>query len=160
MDKGQLHLHPVTESHQFRPTMTYLDVLSQKGKRSRGGGGGEDNDSDDGPPPDPDEPAPAPVIKKEKKPVAEAKEVQVSARRAADDKGMGGLGGMTAARREMLMAIRAEEDEVWEDLDFFEGEVYCSLVQEETNSYLIHLDCRISGDFRVRVCNLEPATPV
>lgn len=32
---------------------------------------------------------------------------------------------MSAARREMLVAIRAEEDEAWEDLEFCDGEVRC-----------------------------------
>lgn len=32
-------------------------------------------------------------------------------------------GGLSAAKREMLIAIRTEEDEVWEDLEFNDGEV-------------------------------------
>ncbi|TEB39240.1 hypothetical protein FA13DRAFT_1725217, partial [Coprinellus micaceus] len=70
---GKLHLHPVTEAHQFRPTLTYLDSLSRKNRR-----GGNDSDSDDGPPPDPDDPTPVVTTKKTKKPVGDAKEVQVS----------------------------------------------------------------------------------
>jgi DNA-directed RNA polymerase III subunit RPC5 len=116
---GQLHLHPISETHQLRPTLTYLDVFSRKNKRSRGD---DDSDSDDGPPPDPDEPAPPPVQKKEKKPAGEVKEIQVAARRAVgDDKSM--QGGLSTARREMLMILRAEEDETWEDLEVFGGEV-------------------------------------
>lgn len=122
---GQLHLHPISETHQLRPSLTYLDVLSRKNKRRRGGGG-SDSDSDDGPPPDPDDPAPPPPLpKKDKKPAAEAKEVQVSARKSSDDKG--GLqplqGGLSAVRREMLLAIRMEDEEPWEDLEFCDGEV-------------------------------------
>jgi len=118
---GKLHLHPISETHQFRPTLTYVDVLSRKSKRPRGGG--SDDDSDDGPPPDPDDPTPAlPTQKKEKKPVKEAKEVQVSVRKTVDDKGMPMGGGMTAVRREMLMMLRAEEDEQWEDYKFFDSE--------------------------------------
>ncbi|KAJ7630735.1 DNA-directed RNA polymerase III subunit Rpc5 [Roridomyces roridus] len=112
---GQLHLHPISETHQLRPTLTYLDILSRK-KRSRGVG--SDSDSDDGPPPDPDDPVPAaPAPKKEKKSSGEAREVQVTARRA-EDKGLQAAGGLSVARREMLIAIRAEEDEEWQDLEF------------------------------------------
>src|ERR1700730_8246464 len=53
---GQLHLHPISETHPLRPTLTYLDALSRKSRRRFGVGSG--SDSDDGPPPDPDEPAP------------------------------------------------------------------------------------------------------
>ena len=110
---GKLHLHPVTETHQFRPTLTYLDALSRKSKR----GGGNDSDSDDGPPPDPDDPTPTVTMKKEKKPAGDAKEVQVSARRA-DDKSGATVGGLSAVRREMLHIPRVEEDEAWEPLEF------------------------------------------
>ncbi|KAJ7102136.1 DNA-directed RNA polymerase III subunit Rpc5 [Mycena belliarum] len=114
---GQLHLHPISETHQLRPTLTYLDILSRKSKRSRAGG--SDSDSDDGPPPDPDEPAPAPAPKKEKKASGEAREVQVTARKSEDKGGVQPVhGGLSSARREMLIAIRAEEDEAWQDLEF------------------------------------------
>lgn len=101
--------------------MTYLDILSRKNKRSRGG---DDSDSDDGPPPDPDEPAPLAVPKKEKKPSGDAREVQVSARKV-DEKGalQPFQGGLSTVRREMLVAIRSEEDENWEDLEFCDGTV-------------------------------------
>jgi len=121
-----LHLHPISETHQLRPTLTYLDVLSRKSKRSRAGEG-TDSESDEGPPPDPDEPvlAPVPSPKKDKKSVGEAKEVQVSARKS--DENRGGMqpfqGGLSTVRREMLSAIRAEDDEKWEDLEFCDGEV-------------------------------------
>jgi DNA-directed RNA polymerase-3 subunit RPC5 len=97
--------------------LTYLDVNNRKSRY----GGGEDSDSDDGPPPDPDEPAPAPVLKKDKKPIGETKEIQVAARRAADDKSM--QGGLSQARRDMLVILRNEEDEAWQDLDVFGEEV-------------------------------------
>ena len=123
---GQLHLHPVAETHQLRPTLTYLDALSRKNKRRTGAG--SDSDSDDGPPPDPDDPAPPPVVKKEKKPTGDAREVQVSARKASDDKGgmQASQGGLSTVRREMLLAIRTEDEEEWEDLDFCDGEVASS----------------------------------
>ncbi|KAJ6509326.1 DNA-directed RNA polymerase III subunit Rpc5 [Mycena vitilis] len=115
---GQLHLHPISETHQLRPTLTYLDILSRKSKRR--GGGGSDSDSDDGPPPDPDEPTPQapPPPKKEKKASGEAREVQVTARKTEDKGGIQAVGGLSTARRDMLIAIRAEEDEGWEDLEF------------------------------------------
>ena len=118
---GKLHLHPISETHQFRPALTYMDILTRKTKRR--GGGGSDDDSDDGPPPDPDEPAPAPAPKKEKKPSAEAKEVQVAIRKSADDRGMSFAGGLTAVRREMLTAIRTEEDERWEEYEYCASDV-------------------------------------
>lgn len=102
-----------------------MDILTRKSKRR---GAGSDDDSDEGPPPDPDEPAPAPAPKKEKKVVSgEAKEVQVSIRKTADEKGMPFGGGMTAVRREMLTRIRAEEDEKWDDYEFRGGQV-CVLI--------------------------------
>ncbi|KAG5640543.1 hypothetical protein DXG03_008133 [Asterophora parasitica] len=112
---GQLHLHPISQTHQFRPTLTYLDMLTRKNKKSRTG---DDSDSDDGPPPDPDEPAPMPVVKKERKPAGESREVQVTARKADDRSGGQLQGGLSVVRREMLQAIRNEEDEDWEDLQF------------------------------------------
>lgn len=99
-----------------------MDILTRKSKRRAGGDSGDD--SDDGPPPDPDEPAPPPPTqKKEKKPTGEAKEVQVSVRKAGDDKSLQLGGGLTAMRRELLTAIRAEEDERWDDYEYCDGEV-------------------------------------
>ncbi|KAH7915401.1 hypothetical protein BJ138DRAFT_1142006 [Hygrophoropsis aurantiaca] len=111
---------PINEMHQFRPTLTYLDYMSRKTRKARAGGG-SDSDSDDGPPPDPDEAVIAPQPKKEKR-GGDAKEVQVSARKAADDKAGALQGGLSAVRREMLHAIRMEEDEAWEDIDFCDEE--------------------------------------
>lgn len=118
---GKLHLHPISETHQLRPTLTYMDILTRKTRRR--GGADSDDDSDDGPPPDPDEPAPAPAPKKEKKQSGDAKEVQVSVRRTGDDKSMQLGGGLTTVRREMLMAIRAEEDEKWDEYQYCDGQV-------------------------------------
>ena len=123
---GQLHLHPISETHQLRPTLTYLDILSRKTKRPRADAG-TDSDSDEGPPPDPDEPAPAPSPKqREKKPVPEAKEAQVTARRADDKGGPQLLGGLSTVRREILSTVRAEEEEGWQDLAFCGVEVTSS----------------------------------
>ena len=51
--------------------------------------------------------------------------MQVSAQRVGtDEKGFNSLqGGLSAARRDMLMTIRAEEDEAWQDLQFCGYEV-------------------------------------
>lgn len=98
-----------------------MDVLTRKTKRKTNAD--SDDDSDDGPPPDPDEPAPPPAPKKEKKPALEAREVQVAVRKVADDKTAQLGGGLTTMRREMLMAIRAEEGEMWEDYVYHEEEV-------------------------------------
>ena len=113
---GKLHMHPISQTHQFRPTLTYLDILSRKNKRNRGAD--SDSDSDDGPPPDPDEIAPAVPLKKEKKVTGEAKEVHVSARKSDDQSGLGVQGSLSAVRREMLHIIRVEEEEQWESLAF------------------------------------------
>ncbi|KAI0361766.1 hypothetical protein OH77DRAFT_1418032 [Trametes cingulata] len=118
--EGHLHLHPISETHQFRPTLTYMDMYTRKTRRTRGG---DDSDEDDGPPPDPDEPAPAPAPKKEKKPAGDAKEVQVAVRKAGESStGLQFQGGMTQVRREMLTLIHAEEDERWEDFEYCGGE--------------------------------------
>ena len=118
---GRLHLHTISETHQLRPTLTYMDYLSKKNKRSRAGAGSE-SDSDDGPPPDPDEVAPEPPPKKEKKPAAESKEVHVAVRKSTtDDKNI--QGGVSVQRRELLIQIRTEEEERWEDLVYCDGEV-------------------------------------
>ncbi|KAI0757129.1 DNA-directed RNA polymerase III subunit Rpc5 [Daedaleopsis nitida] len=117
---GRLHLHPIDETHQFRPTLTYMDMHLRKSRRTRGG---DDSDSDDGPPPDPDEPAPAPAPKKEKKPAGEAKEVQVAVRKTGETmQGLQLQGGLTQIRREMLTLMHAEEDEQWDDYEYCGGE--------------------------------------
>jgi len=129
---GKLHLHPISEMHQLRPSLTYLDVLSRKNKRSRGGGE-SDSESDDGPPPDPDEATAAPP-KKEKKSTGEVKEVHVTARKA-DDSGALGQGGMSAVRREMLHIIRAEEEDKWENFAFCDITVCLSLLYHKHNPH-------------------------
>lgn len=98
-----------------------MDVLTRKAKRRAGAD--SDDDSDDGPPPDPDEPVAVPAPKKEKKAAADAKEVQVALRKTGDDKSVQLGGGLTAVRREMLSQIRAEEDERWEDMQYYDDGV-------------------------------------
>ncbi|KAK7064395.1 Sin-like protein conserved region-domain-containing protein [Favolaschia claudopus] len=154
---GQLHLHPISETHQLRPTLTYLDILSRKNKRSRGGG--SDSDSDDGPPPDPDEPAPPPVSKKEKKPAGEAREVQVTARKADDKAGVPQIqGGVSVARREMLAAIHAEEDASWQDLDFYDVTVRST--QFNAYTFLLTSATTFEGIFSQSDVILETRTDV
>ncbi|KAI0307779.1 DNA-directed RNA polymerase III subunit Rpc5 [Multifurca ochricompacta] len=110
---GRLHLHPFNETYQFRPTLTYLDALN---RRSRGADSA--SDSDDGPPPDPEEVSPISAPQKIKRLIAEAKEVQVAARKAEEKGGQNLQGGLSTIRREMLMALRAEEEEEWQDLTY------------------------------------------
>lgn len=130
---GALHLHPINETHQLRPTLTYLDALNRKSRRTRGADSDSES-SDNGSPPDPDEVTPVVVPKKGKKPAGEAKEVQVAARKAEEKGGRDLQGGMSAMRREMLMSLRAEEEEEWQDLTFHGPEVSCPLVVV-TSSY-------------------------
>lgn len=112
---GRLSLHPVAETLQLRPTLTYMDHISRK----KGGRGGEESGSeDDGPPRDPDE-VPPDAVKKEK-PEPQAKEVQVSVRKSTpDEKNI--LGGLSVQRRELLAHIRAEEEDPWEELVYYDG---------------------------------------
>ncbi|TBU64937.1 DNA-directed RNA polymerase III subunit Rpc5 [Dichomitus squalens] len=117
--EGRLYLHPINETHQFRPTLTYMDMHLRKSRRTRPG---DESDEDEGPPPDPDEPAPAPAPKKEKKPSGQAKEVQVAVRKTAESQGLQFTGGMTQIRRDMLTLIHAEEDEQWDDYEYCGGE--------------------------------------
>lgn len=115
---GRLYLHPVSELHQFRPALTYLDVQSRKTMRSTTTG--SEYDSDEGPPPDPDEvPVSAAPRRKEKKPV-EMKEISVSTRKT-DDKGT--AVGLSTMRREILQVIRAEEDEEWQNYEYCDATV-------------------------------------
>lgn len=125
--QGRLHLVPVSETHQFRPTLSYLDVMSRKARHARGVA--SDSESDDGPPLDPDEVLPTTSAPKKEKKTADAREVQVSARKSGDDKGF--QGGMSTARREMLLAIRAEDDEPWQPVQFCDGEVLALYLSED-----------------------------
>lgn len=152
---GHLHIHPISQTHQLRPTLTYLDVISRKSRRSRGVNGAEgDSDSDDGPPPDPDDPTPAaPVVRKEKRPMPESKEVQVTAKKTSEDKTgtQQFQGGLSQVRREMLMMIRQENEEPWEELDYCDGEVNCPSFTMSTRvlTALLYTACRFSRCFRV-----------
>ncbi|THH03229.1 hypothetical protein EW145_g6424 [Phellinidium pouzarii] len=102
---GHIHLHPISQTHQLRPTLTYMDVHLRKSRRSRVGVD-DDSDSDDGPPPDPDDPNPPAPVKK----------------RTKSSDGRGERSGLTVARREMLHAMREEEEEPWQDFEYHDGE--------------------------------------
>ena len=136
---GHLHLHPISQTHQFRPTLSYLDVLSRKSRRTRGAG--DDSDSDDGPPPDPDDPTPVATTSKKEKQPSESKEVQVSAKKAMEDKTgtQQSWGGMSQVRREMLTLLRDEAEEHWEELAVCDGEVSLS----KRSLLLVDLICPI-----------------
>ncbi|KAH9985423.1 DNA-directed RNA polymerase III subunit Rpc5 [Russula compacta] len=113
---GALHLHPLNETHQLRPTLTYLDGLNRKSRRSHGAE--SDSDSGDGSPADPDEVSPDSIPKKAKKSGGDAKEVQIAARKVEEKGGRDLHGGLSATRREMLMCLRAEEEEEWQDFAY------------------------------------------
>jgi len=121
---GRLHLHPIGETHQFRPSQTYLDVIARRTtarERRR-----DSDEESDGPPPDPDDPnPPAPVVKKAKK-TGEIKEVQVTARKAEEKGGQQLFGGLSQIRREILSKMREEREEPWENLD------WCDIETEES----------------------------
>lgn len=111
-----------------------MDILSRRDRRSRLGG--SDSETDDGPPPDPEEPPPVDVPKREKKAPGPGKEIQVSAGRADDKGSVSTLGGLSAVRRDMLRAIRAEEDEEWCSLHFFDTLVGLLLSVSQVSSDL------------------------
>ncbi|KAI6136781.1 DNA-directed RNA polymerase III subunit Rpc5 [Pisolithus sp. B1] len=140
----RLHLVPVSETHQFRPTLTYLDLTSRKSGRSKGGAG-TDSDSDDYPP-DPDEPVPVVVAPKKEKKSVEGKEVQMSARKLVEDRNNNIQGGMSAIRREMLLAMRAVEEEPWQAIEYCDGgmeesnQVFQSILSDSEE----RLECKTS----------------
>jgi DNA-directed RNA polymerase III subunit RPC5 len=157
-DLGTLHLHPIDETHQLRPTLTYLDALNRQSRRSRGAD--SDSDSGDGsPPPDPDDVSPVSGPKKGKKSAGEAKEVQVAARKAEEKGGRDLQGGMSVMRREMLMSLRVEEEEEWQDLVYHGPEVSRSQLSLRSHAWSNHRICRApnplrhSMPFSLRVAN-------
>ncbi|KAG8882785.1 hypothetical protein FRB97_007719 [Tulasnella sp. 331] len=104
MRDGKLHLHRISEIQQFRPTLTYLDVMArQKSKPAT-----LDDEGDGGDEVEPAIPASAP----------KAREVVVSAR--GSEASGGGMGQMSALRREMISAARKEQKEGWVDLEWFD----------------------------------------
>lgn len=117
---GVLHLHPISETHQLRPSLTYLDVIA-KHQSSREKRRDSDDESDD-PAPDPDEPTPVVAPPKKEKKTLEAREVQVTARKV-EDKGGPSMGGMSQLRRDMLTRMRTEHQEEWERLEWCDAEV-------------------------------------
>ncbi|KAG9011459.1 hypothetical protein FRB94_008290 [Tulasnella sp. JGI-2019a] len=103
MRDGKLHLHRISEIQQFRPTLTYLDVLARQKSKPATLDDGEEGDE-----PEPAIPAAAP----------KAREVVVSAR--GGEAGGSGMGQMTALRREMIAAARKEQKGAWVDLEWFD----------------------------------------
>lgn len=98
-----------------------MDVFLRKSRRSKNAD--DDSDSDDGPPPDPDDPTPPAPVKKEPKAAGESREVHVAVKKS-EDKGAQSLqGGLSAVRRDMLLALREEEEEPWQDFEYCDGEV-------------------------------------
>ncbi|TDL28410.1 hypothetical protein BD410DRAFT_780909, partial [Rickenella mellea] len=120
---GRLHLHPVSQIHQLRPSLTYLDVLMRKTTKRSRTGDGSDSESDEAPL-DPDEPARPPSPKKEKKPPGDSKEVTVAVRKAEEKGAQYVQGGISGVRREMLQIVRDEEEEKWQDVDYCDGETH------------------------------------
>ena len=126
-----MHLHPISETHQFSPNLSYLDVLSKNSSPRRPND--EDEEEEEGPPPDPDDPQPAPSSpKKVKKATSNAKEVTVAARRAGD--GSEDLGGLSSVRRELILKRRKERDEPWKALDYHDEQVRrCDSISARSN---------------------------
>jgi DNA-directed RNA polymerase-3 subunit RPC5 len=135
MHDERLHLHPISEVHQFRPSMTYLDVVNRR-TTSRRRGAGSDSESE-GPPPDPDlEPLLVPPSKEREKKekekersLKEAREVQVTTRRSEGGASSSGgstqisfPGGLSGTRREMLLQMREEAESRWENLKWCDVE--------------------------------------
>ena len=52
--------------------------------------------------------------------------MQIAARKAEEKGGRDLQGGVSTMRREMLMSLRAEEEEEWQDLVFHGPEVSCA----------------------------------
>jgi len=150
---GKLHLHPISETHQFSPNLSYLDVLSKNSSPRHPNASDED---EEGPPPDPDDPQPAPSSPKKVKKAgtSNAKEVTVAARRVGD--GSEDLGGLSSVRRELILKRRKERDEPWQALDYHDeqsqqaGEAYEKLfsLQGETLSCTTPTDAVLKATYQ------------
>jgi len=104
----QLHLHRISATYKFRPSLTYVDLHSQKTKRRRGEEEGTLSDEAEE-----EEEDAKPRMKG--KALGEAKEVMVSARKTGESKFPTGMSDM---RRELLRNLRAEELETWVPLKY------------------------------------------
>ncbi|BGP12762.1 hypothetical protein JCM10213_007277 [Rhodosporidiobolus nylandii] len=103
-----LHLNPVNQTFQLRPSLTYLDnLLAIERRAKRAAQAGDDDD---------DEEMSDTELKKE-----EAKAVQVSVKQAAgSDPNKGPLGGGNGRAGAGLFApLRAEESESWKPLQHY-----------------------------------------
>jgi DNA-directed RNA polymerase III subunit RPC5 len=115
---GRLHLHPVSEIQQLRPSLTHLDENSNKSESSKTAGVSVDPDDSTG-----DQSAIPGLLRREDMNMADAKEALVTARKPGDSGNIYLQSGVTAVRREMLLALRLEEEEKWEELAFCSADV-------------------------------------
>ncbi|KAG8904386.1 hypothetical protein FRB99_001841 [Tulasnella sp. 403] len=99
MKDGRLHLHPISETHQFRPTLTYLDVLQRRAKPMVGDVDEEEDEEGGG-------------AAQQSKPAG--REVVVRASGGAD----ANLGGLSALRRDIITTMRKEQEDKWVDLEW------------------------------------------
>ncbi|GAA5869711.1 hypothetical protein JCM1840_000566 [Sporobolomyces johnsonii] len=101
-----LHLNPVTQTFQMRPSLTYLDNLLAIERRAKREAARNDDEDDDGEVSDTE-------LKKE-----EAKAVQVSIKTGDGSKGPLG-GGNGRAGASLFAPLRAEEGEEWKPLKHY-----------------------------------------
>ncbi|GAA5980232.1 hypothetical protein JCM11641_005514 [Rhodosporidiobolus odoratus] len=102
-----LHLNPVNQTFQLRPSLTYLDnILAQERRAKRAAQAGDDDDDED---------VSDTELRKE-----EAKAVQVSIKQQGGDAGKGPLGGGNGrAGADLFSPMRAEEMESWKPLQHY-----------------------------------------
>ncbi|KIO31197.1 hypothetical protein M407DRAFT_68288 [Tulasnella calospora MUT 4182] len=124
---GQLYLHPISQVHQFRPTLTYMDVLSRKNRPK--------TDDDDDVEEESAPPAAAATVAKA------AREVVVAAR-GTPGEAAGNVGGLSALRRDMISTMRKEQEERWVDMQWDDekapqtSEIFESLFSATSNDAL------------------------
>ncbi|HEV7735897.1 MAG TPA: hypothetical protein VGO47_00775, partial [Chlamydiales bacterium] len=103
---------------------------------------------------DPDDPVSGPpsIVKRQKQP-SESREVQVVAKKTSEDKtgGQSFQGGISQTRRDMLIMLRDEAEEPWQELTFCDGEV-CFTLCSKAYRYFEHgisiwIPCTISRIF-------------
>jgi DNA-directed RNA polymerase-3 subunit RPC5 len=117
---GRFHLHPVGDIQQLRPSLTHLDEQQSNKSSSSKIAGVAAADSDDGAG---DRVAIPGLPRREDVNMADAKEALVTTRKSGDLSSIHLQSGVTAVRREMLLALRLEEDGRWEELAFCGADV-------------------------------------
>ncbi|ORY73406.1 DNA-directed RNA polymerase III subunit Rpc5 [Leucosporidium creatinivorum] len=110
-----LHLSPITQTYQLRPSLTYLDNLITLERRRKRDQKDQDDDDDEGDLSDAE-------IKKE-----EAKAVQVSVKQSAEGAAAAlkpGAGGLSNGRAgaSLFAPLRAEEGEAWIPLTHYHAD--------------------------------------